>query len=100
MTFGSPGAGDGTAKREKRIIESARRRGVRMEHADRIINRPIGSKVDVPKEDKLADWQSVVEDPQALLDKVGQRSLAIGPQKAALEMLKWDAEMQQLARGD
>ena len=69
-----------------------------MEHADRIINRPIGSKVDVSDEDKIADWQSVIEDPQALLDKVGQRALAVGPQKAALEMLRWDRDCRELLK--
>lgn len=93
--FGSPNAGDATAKREKRIINAVERRDRRLEQAEKVINRPIGSKVDISDEDQIADWQALMGDPQALLDKVGQRALAIGPQKAALEMLRWDAEMQE-----
>lgn len=93
--FGSPNAGDGTAKREKRILTAAGRRQKRLELGERVINRPIGSKVDLSDEEQIEDWEALTNDPQALLDKVGQRALAIGPKKAALEMLKWDAEMQE-----
>ncbi|KKN25954.1 hypothetical protein LCGC14_0879460 [marine sediment metagenome] len=96
--FGSPGAGDATAKREKRILKASARRVNRLKRGERVINRPIGSIVDLPEEDQIADWQMEIEDPQGLLDKVGQRALAIGPQKAALELLRWDRDMTQLAR--
>ncbi len=97
--FGSPGAGDATAKREKRILKGSARRVARLKRGEKVINRPIGSVVDLPEEDQIADWQVMVEDPQTLLDKVGQRALAIGPQKAALELLRWDAELREKANG-
>ncbi len=96
--FGSPGAGDATARREKRAIKSADRRVARLNQGELVINRPIGSIVDIPEEDRITDWQSQVEDPQGLLDKVGQRALAIGPKKAALELLRWDREMREKAK--
>ena len=91
--FGSPGAGDATARREKRIIEGARRRQKRLELGSRVINRPTGSKVDLSDEEQITDWQMLEQDPQKLLDKIGQRSLAIGPEKAELEMRRWDKDM-------
>ncbi len=91
--FGSPGAGDATAKIEKRVIKGAEMRTARLRASDQIINRPIGSKVDLSDEDQITDWQAAVADPQALMEKVGQRALAVGPKKAALELLRWDAEM-------
>ena len=92
-SFGSPGAGDATAKREQRIINGSDRRLKRLARGDQIINRPSGSKVDISIEDQVIDWQALTEDPQALLDKIGQRALAVGPEKAELEVRRWDKEM-------
>ncbi len=97
--FGSPNAGDATARREKRIIEAVRRRQKRLDLGSGIINRPIGSKVDISDEDQIADWRMLEQDPERLVKKVGQRALAIGPEKAELEMRRWDKEMAELEEG-
>ena len=93
--FGSPSARDATAKIEKRVIKGATERTRRLENSDKIINRPIGSKVDIPIEDQIVDWQQAIQDPQVLLDKIGQRALAVGPKRAALETLRWDKDMRE-----
>ena len=61
----------------------------------RVINRPIGSKVDLSDEEQVIDWRMLEQDPERLMKKVGQRALAIGPEKAELEMRRWDKEMRE-----
>lgn len=91
--FGSVHAGDATSIIEKRVVEGARSRNQRLKDSDQIINRPIGSVVDLSDEEQLTDWQALVSDPQELLNKIGQRAVAVGPKRSELETRRWDKDM-------
>ena len=95
MKFGSPSAGDATALREKWIQEAANERVERLKELDRILNRPLGSRVNLSKEEKMQDWQMALADPAGTAQRIQERSQVIGEEGALLEFLEWDASMRE-----
>lgn len=97
MRWGTPNANDGTAKREKRIMRASDRRRKRLERGQRLLNRPIGSIVDLSPEEQLEDWQEKIQTPDELLVQLQQRASVIGPELAIYELVMWDKEMSEKA---
>ena len=96
MKFGSPGAHDATATREKWIEEAAKERVARLRSMDKILNRPIGSLVNASREEKLRDWEYRLGNPQETAQQIEQRASGVGMERAVLEFLVWNDEMEKL----
>jgi hypothetical protein len=97
MKYGSQSSGDASAKKEQWIEEAADERVERLNQLDQILNRPIGSRVNLSREEKLQDWMARLQNPQQSAQEILQRSEAIGINRAVFEFLKWDAQMTKLA---
>ena len=98
MKFGSPKAGDSTAEREKWIREAAEARVERLNELDRVLNRPIGSVVDVPVEDRILEYQMRLADPMQWSAEIEQRAQVIGLPRAMHEALVYDRDSQALMK--
>ena len=91
-TFGSPQLKDPTAGWEKMIEEVAEWTVTAVnELAPLIMNRPPGTKPKSKEEDHQ-DWLDAMMNPAMLQGMFGSLATTYGPENAALEMLRWDAE--------
>lgn len=96
VPFGSPSAGDATAYWEERIKKGAEIYLAAIQRGVEILNRPIGSRTDLSDEEKIQDWQMLTSDVNQLITQRDQRAQVVGPDKANLELLQWDAAMKKL----
>lgn len=95
--FGSPGAGDATAKIEREVSKLADEHNRELLRLANVLNRPIGSVVDIPKEDQIADWLwKQGEGAQQLVTELQQRASVVGERRARLELYEWDAAMRKM----
>lgn len=91
-TFGSPQLKDPTAGWEQMIEEVADWTVMAVnEIAPLIMNRPPGTKPKTKEEDHQ-DWMAAMLDPAMLQGMFDSLAQTYGPEQAALEMLRWDAE--------
>jgi hypothetical protein len=91
--FGSQGAKDSTAVREKWIQQAAEERVKRLEELDRILNRPIGSTVPPDPEKEKEEFAFLMENPDEAVTRINQRAEATGMPKAILEFLQYAERM-------
>ena len=72
---------------------------------DKILNRPLGSRVNLSDEERVTDWLTAINDPNAsdpntpgsIAMQFTQRAQAVGPDRAKLELLEWDNAMSEMA---
>ena len=79
---------DATAKREQAIEEAADRRVQRLLSLDRILNRPIGSETGLSMEQRQEDFEARLNNLEGTMQEMQQRASAVGPARAALELLR------------
>lgn len=99
LNYGSPNAGDGTARIEQEIIAIAKKRVERIQEGAGILPRPTGSQTNLSKEEQLEDWRAKRSNPQATLQEWALRGQAVGNGRAALEYSRWAKQMMELENG-
>lgn len=97
--FGEPNRGDAAADAEKEVEFLATDTLDAFEKdMPQILNRAVGT-TKVSTEEEIADWLTVKDDAPALAQRF--QALAsissIGPDRARLELLRWDKRMREAA---
>ena len=94
IDYGSPDEHDATAELEEDVAWVVQQfTQLVQERGTIVLNRPLGSK-SVPPEAQLEDWLTVRDDPAYWDQQWLDRAALIGPEKAKLELLRHDREMQ------
>ena len=93
IDYGAPGQEDSTAALEQDVAWVVQQFTKLVQESSSVLNRPLGSKA-ISSEDQLEDWLSNREDPTHWDGQWQQRASVLGSERAKLELLRHDKEMQ------